>query len=249
MPRPPVTGVCVLSIDLVSHDARAAEVCRQLAAANLPAVWGLSALPGEELSAALRKHAGCEVALVAEASWAAEGASRRDFSHSLAGGLGQLASAGFSATTLIMPAARLAAHDDLLVKHGIQTVRVGPARGQRPFLAGRWPWLRSAPPAKCVQPLRWGLCEVAASIDLSDAGLRGVQRLIDGANKAGGLAVVVAASELLASNEKLVARLVNHLCRRRDEYSLRFDTLSGIVARQRPTRPACAARSILRSAA
>jgi len=253
MSRPPETGICILSIDLVSRGAASTSEVRQtsarwveldhlLAEAKIPVTWGI----GESLETDAHQMCG-EVALLADASWAAAGAGRHRFSQSLAERLRQLGSAGFSPTTLVLPQGCLATHDDLLVKQGIRVVRVSESRWQEQA-AGWWPRGRLYQPARPLRALRWGLWQAQATVDLADFGLRATLRRIDRLVHRGGLAIVVAQDALFAGGRE-ISRLVQHVCRRRDENAWRLETLGGMAAKLQATRPATSARSILHSAA
>jgi hypothetical protein len=257
MSRPPETGICVLSIDLVSHGAaktttrqpsldHLVELSHLLTEAKIPVTWCIGDAPTADVRTSNFASPDCEVALLADASWAAAGASRGCFSQTLAQHLQQLGSAGFSPTTLVLPQGCLASHDDLLVKHGIRVVRVSESRWQEQP-AGWWPRGRSVP-AKPVRALRWGLWQVQATADLANAGLRGVLRVVDRAARGGGYAIVVAQFDLLASGRD-ASRLVHHLRCRRNENALRLETLSSVASRLGAARPLTAARSILHSTA
>ena len=258
MSRPPETGICVLSIDLVSHGAaktatsqpsrdHLVELSHLLTETKIPVTWGIADAPAPDVGQSAFAQPDSEVALLADASWAAAGASRGCFSQTLAQHLQQLGSAGFSPTTLVLPQGCLASHDDLLVKHGIRVVRVSESRWQEQP-AGWWPRGRRSAPAKPVRALRWGLWQAQATADLVKAGLRGVLRVVDRAARGGGYAIVVARADLLASGRD-ASRLVHHLRCRRDENALRLETLSGVAFRLGAARPSPAARSILHSAA
>ncbi|HVA47059.1 MAG TPA: hypothetical protein VNH11_11890 [Pirellulales bacterium] len=247
MSRPSATGICVLSIDVVSGDAGTADLCLRLAAADVPATWSIASSPCDELCAALRQQPGNEVALLA-GGWAAEPSDRRTFSRSLTSSLADLRSAGYYPTTIALPIGRLATHDDLLAKHDICVARVSQRR-QQPKARGWWPRLRSTPESTAVANLRWGLWEAAVTVDLRDAGLRGVAKTVDRLTGRGGSAIVVAPSDVLASDARATSKLIGHLARRREEQALRVTTLAGIAGDFRAARPATAARSILRPAA
>ncbi|HEV3342007.1 MAG TPA: hypothetical protein VG125_16690 [Pirellulales bacterium] len=204
----------------------------------------MSQAPADELRQAIDQHAGCEVALLAEPAWAAEGSTRIGFSQALAEGLATLGSADHSPTTLALPAGRLAAHEDMLVRHGISAVRVAARR--QPGVR-RW-WRRDRSVSKAIGVLRWGLWEVAANIDLSAVGLAAAERLVDRITRQGGVAVVAADARTLESQAKRLPRLLDHLQRRRDENALRIDTVAASVARQQVPRQT-PSRSILRPAA
>jgi hypothetical protein len=162
--------------------------------------------------------------------------------------LATLGSAGFVSTTLVVPTVRLAAHDDVLVKHGIKAVRVGESRLATTSTGGWWSTARSTSAVKAIRPLRWGLWEAVVNIDLGAIGPGGTRRIVDRLAGHGGQAVIAADATLLSASAKLLPRLIEHLCRRRNEGSLIIDTLAGAVARQHMPRHS-PARSILHPAA
>ncbi len=247
MSRPSAPGICVLSIDVVSDDAGAADLCRQLAAADVPATWSIALPPCDELCEALRQQSDNEVALLA-GPWAAEPSDRRTFSRSLTGSLAELRLAGFYPTTIALPVGRLAAHDDLLAKQAIRVVRVSQRREQ-PKARGWWPQLRSTRESTGFACLRWGLWEAVVTVHVRDAGLRGLVKTVDRITSRGESAIVVAPSDVLASDAQATSKLIGQLARRRDERALRLTTLAGSAGDFRAARPATAARSILRPAA
>jgi hypothetical protein len=248
MPSIPTTGVCVLSVDVSPQgeqsDLIVADLCRRFAAADVPVTWTLSQAPGDELRQAIGQHSGCEVALLAEPLWAAEGTSRIAFCQALADGLATLGSGGLTPRTLALPEGSRAAHEDVLVRYGISAVRVGTRR--ETHLRRRW--RRDRSPTKAINLLRWGLWEVAVSVDLATVGLAAAGRVIDRITRPGGVAVVAADAGTLTSQAKRLPRLLDHLRRRRDENALRTDTVTASVARQQAPRQT-PARSILRPAA
>jgi hypothetical protein len=251
----PTTGVCILSIDVPNcvrgsgverFDPFLIDLCGQLAAAKLPATWSFCEPPGDKLRQALDEHRGCESALLAEASWAAEGVNRSRFWRGLADSLGVLGSVGLTPTTLCLSHGRLAPHDDLLVRHGVRAVRLA-ARREQALRVQRW-WRQRESTARAIRPIRWGLWEVAVNVDLSVVGLGGVARMLDRISRQTGVAVVTADVTMLEREAKRLSRFVEHLKRRRDEKSLSIETVAASVSRQQVPRQR-PARSILRTAA
>lgn len=252
-------SVCVFSIDHVTpiagvkrqaavSDSTVAQICRQLVSAKLPATLALAAAPSDELRSAIEQHRTCEVALLAVPSWAADGSSRSEFSQSLAAGLHKLSAVGVTATTLVLPSGKVAAHDDVLVKHGITAARVAESRVGLAHGRGWWQGNRSTPVAGAIRPLRWGLWEAVVNISLSEVGWGAARRLLDRIAAQGGTAIIAADAAMLAADAKLLSRLIEHLQRRRDEKTIVLDSLAGAVARQYAPRHA-SARSILHPAA
>lgn len=250
----PVTGLCIFSIDVCGPGGAApnaererliADVCGQLAAVEVPVTLGLAESPGDELRQAIDRHAGCEAAVLAQPSWAAEGSSRSLFCDALAQRLTTLRSAGLVPTTLTLPSARLAAHDDLLVQHGVTAVRVAAGRNQEPRARG---WWRREKSAKPLSPLRWGLWEVVVNVELGAVGLAGTRRIVDRLTRQGGTAVIAADAATLERQAKHLSRFLDHLTRRRDEKLLSIETVAASITRQQVRRQT-PARSILRPAA
>ncbi|HWB11989.1 MAG TPA: hypothetical protein VG826_22380 [Pirellulales bacterium] len=247
----PTTGVCILSIDVRVGDGRVetsdlflADLCRQLAAAQLPATWSFSGPPADALRLAIDEHRGCELALLAEASWAAEGASRSRFCQGLADGLAAIGSVGLTPATLSLPNGRLASHDDVLVRHGVRAVRVAAGGSRQEPRVQRW-WRRKETTLRAISPIRWGLWEVPVNVDLSVAGLAGATRMVDRTARHAGVVVVAADVTTLDREAKRLPRLVDHLKRRSEEKLLRIETIAASVARQQVPRQT-PARSILR---
>ena len=255
---PSTPSVCVFSIDHVPpvagvkrqaavSDSTLAQICRQLTSTKLPVTVALAAAPSDELRYAIEQHPTCEVALLATPSWAVDGSSRSQFSQSLAAGLYKLSAVGVNATTLVVPSGKMAAHHDVLVKHGITAARVSEGRLALPD-GRRW-WLskRTTTPA-AIRPLRWGLWQAVVNVNLAAAGLGVARRLIDRIASQGGTAIIATDTALLTSDAKLLSRLIELLQRRRDESGVSIDSLARAVARHHAPRYA-PARSILHSAA
>ena len=240
----PDAGICVLSIDVIHDNAGTAELCRQFSQAGVPVVWGLSSSPSDELADAIRGHSGSEVALRAD-GWASEPSDRRTFLQSLTDGLARLRAGGFVPTTIALPFGSLAAHDDLLVKHQFSAARVSVRRSST---NRRTPKLGVTHASNSLSALRWGLWEALISTDLNQAGPGGALRTIDRICDRGGVAVVAAPCDVLATDVKTASRLINQLTGRQQDRGLRLATLAAIVAELQATRPA-SARSILRPAA
>jgi hypothetical protein len=249
MSRPPEIGVCILSIDFDCHAPRLDELGHATSEVAIPVTWAMDAVRAEDFSRIVGQHIGDEVALLAEATWAAEGSPRRHFADRLMHSLTHLSSAGFHPTTLVLPSGRLPLHDDLLVKHGIRLVRVHEGR-QSQGSYGWWPKARSTVHRGPCTALRWGLWEVVTTCDLSLVGVRGAQRVVDRLCRQGGLAVLVASAERQVSDHRAAATLIAHLHRRQTEGAVRLETLASLSARLQATRPTTpAARSILHAAA
>jgi hypothetical protein len=176
------------------------------------------------------------------------GSSRSQFSQSLVTGLDKLLAAGFAASTLVVPTEKMAAHDDVLVKHGITAARVSDSR--LALVPGRrwWQSKWSTPTTGAIRPLRWGLWEAVVNVDLAEAGWGTARRLIDRIASQGGTAIIAADAGMLAADAKYLSRLIEQLQLRRDENGLSIETLAGAVARHHAPRYA-PARSILHSAA
>ncbi|HVX13897.1 MAG TPA: hypothetical protein VHC22_22125 [Pirellulales bacterium] len=258
MSRSAETGVCILTIDLTDHGQvgksrenmasdRFDNLRQSLAEAEIPVTWGINADQVENVRPRPDGRESDDVALVAHADWA--GANRRAFTDGLKESLARLDAAGLHPAALVLRQGAIGAHDDLLVKYGIQMVCVSESRTQGQTVRGWWPRLRSSVPPTPVRTLRWGLWEVAAGIDLDRDGVRGAERMIDRSSRKGGLAIVVASAGLLVSQDRQASRLFEHLSRRRSEGAVRLETLTGFAACLQTNRSATAARSILRSAA
>ena len=248
MSSAPVTALCIVSIDVSGPDAAAAmaDACWQFAQAEVAVTWNLSEPPSDELWRALDGHTASEISLLAEPSWAAEGSSRSLFCDALAQRLAALRSVGLAPTTLSLPNARLAIHDDVLVRQGISAVRVATRRQPDPSVR-RW-WGRSKSTIKPLNPRRWGLWEAVVNVDLNVTGLAGAGRIVDRITRHAGVAVIAADAATLEREAKRLPRLLDHLKQRRDENALLIETVAAAVTRQQAPRQR-PARSILRPAA
>jgi hypothetical protein len=247
MSSAPATALCILSIDVCGPaDAAAADLCRKFADADVPVTWSLSEPPTDKFREAIDGHTRSEVALLAEPSWAAEGSSRNSLYQGLADGLATLRSVGLTPTSLSLPNARLAAHDDLLVSHGLSAVRVATERQPEPRVRGWWGRNKSA--TKALSALRWGLWEAVVNVDLGVTGLAGAVRAVDRITRRAEVAVLAANATTLEREAKRLPRLLDHLKRRRDEKALLIETVAAAVGRQQVPRQT-PSRSILRPAA
>jgi hypothetical protein len=231
------TGVCILSIE---------DLRDCLVQAGLAVTWGVGAKHTALGKSLLAQSVGSEVALSADPSWAREGSSRRAFANGLAQAVSHFEAAGLAFSTLLLSDGRSALHDDLLVKHGIRVVRVG-RRLDVSTAARRWAWsARSNPQLEPLRSVRWGLWEAVVTANLASDGERAVVRLIDRVSRVGGLAVVVADAESLATNERLALRLIGQIVRRRGDAALRVETFASLAAAHQASRSTPIARSVLR---
>jgi cobalt-zinc-cadmium efflux system membrane fusion protein len=140
-----------------------------------------------------------------------------------------------------------ASHDDLLVKHGIQMVRVEAAAAcQRDVRRQRPP--SSGASAGAWRSLRWGLREAPITVRIAANSERAVDRALGHLRRQVGTAVLAAHAGLLCENERLLNRLIAQLTGAR-EAGVRLATFATVLESLRATpRPSCA-RSILHSAA
>lgn len=258
MPQSPKTGICILTIDLATA-AREAQPSPQtsatglerlrdrLSAAAIPLTWGVDCLQAAVGRYLLARPLLSEVALLADGSWAAAGVQRRRFAAGLLDGLNAFRSAGLSPTTLLLPSLPTASHDDLLVKHGIQMVRVEAAAAcQRDVRRQRPP--SSGASAGAWRSLRWGLREAPITVRIAANSERAVDRALGHLRRQVGTAVLAAHAGLLCENERLLNRLIAQLTGAR-EAGVRLATFATVLESLRATpRPSCA-RSILHSAA
>jgi hypothetical protein len=265
MTKPEQPGRLVISLDVppVSADLKVARERANRQNVDTIVQWfnqrrlrATIAVPDPESVPAVADWvaAGHEIALLAPASWASAAAPRPAFSRELAPRLLRANARGLFVTTLALGAFRLNRNTDLLVKHGVKSVRSLPAKAP-----DRGPIARLFHRPVLAQPrsLRFGLCDVPATVRIaraSDAGL--ARRQLDVAARNGfaqggfvHLAVDAAAifaqhgaarrtEALLRQAERLIAGglLVAETCR---------------TCAARVTRPvqAVPARSILRIAA
>lgn len=262
---PAQSGVCVISVDAGNLGASrsstdrslvsaAAEALRRLNQARWAATWSLGRVfDAQWIGAAQSEFPGHELAILADDRWYSVDNRRGRFAQELADRLEATRAAGYTPTTLSLPAGHLAEHVDLLVKHqisAVRTTRLGARSGWRNWRS----WLFRAG-SLSVQPqsLRWGLWQFDGSLSLAQQGLRRVMQAISAAAAEGGLAHVVVGLEQLAaqgaSGWKQFDRLLAHVNDLRGRESVQGQTVRGMVAGLGRTRPGAAARSILRPAA
>lgn len=258
MPQSADTGTCLLSIDLTAANgglhwaphasATSLETLHgRLAEARIPLTWGVQRSQAAVGRYLLAGSVASEVALLADGSWTAEGVTRRQVAQVLSDGLNEFRAAGLSPTTVLLPSGRISAHDDLLVKHGIQMLRIGSTaewnreRGrQRPVssVASAAPW----------RLLRWGLWEAAATVRLAANAGRVVERALGRLRHRGGTVILVAQSGLLCESERIASRVIGQLAGAR-EGGVRLETFASVVAKLRVSRLPSGVRSILHPAA
>lgn len=262
---PAQCGVCVISVDLGNSDAGrvaagrqtatlAAEALARLNEAGWAATWSLGpAVDPAWVEAARQAGAGHELAILSNLDWYSVGNHRGCFSQQLSDRLQAAQAAGYSPTTLALPAGHLAEHLDLLVKHGISAVRT--TRNSERHGWQNWRrWFRpSRPRSEQPQSLRWGLWEFDGSLSLVRQGLRRASQALSTAAAEGGLAHVVVSLDQLAGQGaagwKQFDRLVAQATGLRERQSIQAQTVAGVVASLSRTRHGAAARSILRPAA
>lgn len=262
---PAQCGVCVISVDAGRFGASgthadrslvsaAADALRRLNEARWAATWSLGrVIDAQWIGAAQSEFPGHELAMLADESWYSVDNRRSRFSQELADRLEEARAAGYTPTTLSLPAGHLAEHVDLLVKHqisAIRTTRLGNRSGWRNWR--RW-LFRAGASSAVPQSLRWGLWQFDGSLSLVQQGLRRVSQAIQAAAAEGGLAHVVVGLEQLAaqgaSGWKQFDRLLGQANALRGREVLQAQTVRGVVAGLSRTRPGAAARSILRPAA
>ncbi|MBI1903738.1 MAG: hypothetical protein HYS13_21760 [Planctomycetia bacterium] len=198
--------------------------------------------------------AGHEIALLAPSSWASAAAPRPKFSKELAPRLLRANAKGLFVTTLALGAFRLNPNTDLLVKHGVKSVRSLPAKSP-----ARGPIARFFQKPILAQPksLRFGLCDVPATARVersSDVGL--AWRQVDAAAQAGfaqggfaHLAIDAAALFAQRGAARRLEGLLRHAERLIGSGLLVAETCRSCAARVRRPVQAVPARSILRIAA
>lgn len=258
MPQSPKTGICILTIDLATAE-RAAHPSPQtsatglerlrdrLSAAAIPLTWGVDRLQAAVGRYLLVRPMLSEVALLADTSWTAAGVNRRRFAAGFIEGLNAFRSAGLSPTTLLLPNWNIAPHDDLLVKQGIQIVRVDAAAACKRDGARQRP-ASSGASAGAWRSARWGLWEAPVTIRVAANTVRAVERALDHLRRQGGSVILAAHAALLCENERLLNRLIAQLTGAR-EGSVRLETLAAAVENLRASRRPSSARSILHPAA
>lgn len=260
MPRPREAGVSILSIDLDASGAPSTSEANafesqlrqlrdRLAEAEIPVTWGLPANDAALGHVLLDQPTGSEFALAADRTWCGEGSSRRAFAAGLEQAVSRFASVGLTATTLLLTHGRPEPHDDLIMKFGMNMIRVGQCI---PAVTAKrsWRWRsRSSWQPETVRFVRWGLWEAVVTASLAADGERAALRAVDRVSRVGGLAVVVINARLLFVDERLTSRLIAHFHRRRDETALRIETFASLAAARQTSRSTPIARSVLRPTA
>jgi hypothetical protein len=257
----------VLSIDVDAHVGRhdratrqaihtvAHDLLDQLADARISATWALGDLATEVLAEQIAAREAHELALLADASWAAVGPEA--FSAGLVGRLAQARSTGYAPTTLVLHDCALPPSTEVLTRHSISAVReplsavqIG---GTQATLLGRLVDSLQRPKLASDQPrtLCWGVRELRSTLSVPASGVglarRTIDRAIDGAS------VVHVALDLpkLAAGRgaRPIMKLLRHIVRQQNAGGLEVVTITGLVARVSDAQQARPTKSILRRAA
>lgn len=248
-------GTTVLSIDLAFADgvgiSRAPclralnDVCEALAAADLPATWGVPAAGAPESEAFRRECGRGEWAVFVPAIGA--GVGNDTLAAQLGESVRQAQIVGHLPTTLVVPEIgpnRELSHHDLLLRHGINRVRVDAPAGREARTG--W-WRRRLNATAQLRSLRWGLTELSNVVRLRQRGLSATRRCLEGATR-GDFVVIVIDAKQISSGARDVVRLIEQVGRLSGARALLCHTIAGALA-ERAINRRPAARSILRPAA
>lgn len=223
------------------------EICHRR---DVPATWTVAEPASSPLvERIVARDMGHAVAISGDASWIGSQAGRLRFSHELARRVTAARDCGCEVSTLVVRDTTLDGQHDLVVKHGISSVRQGVegkplGRGRlRPIGIAHGLWSISASHALPGRSSWW-----------PGGGGRGVmRRAIDAAIAQGGLVhLVVDAWQMVARGGaavRVLDRVLAHAEWRRRQDVLHVATLPGIVDRMAAQYRSAPARSILRAAA
>jgi hypothetical protein len=229
----------VVSIDVTSADARmetVADACRRYA---IGATWAVNHPAATDWAVGWAQK-GHEVALLGDDGWVGTKVARTRFARHLAQRMEAAHDAGLQISTLVLRAAEIHRHLDLLVKHRISMVRTSEV----------------VPVTRAIKPknLRFGVWHAQPNLTVPGAGfwqpLTMRRTLHQTIQTKGLLHVVVDAAVVEPDSRHLrtLAWLFQWATQQRMRGDLQVLTLSQLASRLRP-KQATPSRSILRRAA
>ena len=239
-------GTFVLSLDLPTAQAAAAQAIRQIRTHHVAATWSVPlgsplAQLADLLGVASASPGGAnELAWRGEAAWADANFGRGKFAVALAERARAALEAGVQVSTLVLGEGGLPLHLDVAAKYGVRAL-TGRAGGKQ-----RVAWQPKA--------LRFGVWSVPVSVDISHGGswwVNQARRAIQEINRAVRTGTVCHVHADLTRGETAVVldRVLAHVQRCRVEGRLVVETVGQLAARlARPRVTARPARSILRVA-
>lgn len=261
----------VISVDLVGQAGEAGRSAALLSSAT----WLLGQFARHDLAATwvvdpstlvhiapdlVASRPAMEVAMAGQAAWCGAAVSRARFSNALVASLNQIRDFAARPTTLSIAAGDCLTQLDLLVKHGINAVRLRSQSGEaathsrapRGILSWLWP---AAPRDEDwrAKPLRFGVWQVPTSLILPSAGWRVTKATVDSAVRGAPLVQLAIDVESLTRGQlaaqKDVERLLTYVALRRGQDLVLPGTIAAAVQRLTTHSTAAPAHSILRPSA
>lgn len=187
-----------------------------------------------------------EVALRVDASWGRPEAGRPAFAQTLRSQLRLAQDQGVTVTTLAWGEFPLTAHTDLLVKHGINAVRIPPAPTRARLLR-----LKAAPAAASAQVIRYGVCTAPVVAQWQPG--QTVRAIRKALAKAAGEGMAHLVCDLAGANtnqplEAAFRQAMLELTRHRHQHWAHVQTIRQFADRRLAPRVSTPAQSILRAA-